>query len=131
MTRLAIAATLLLAACATTAAAPEQRGPDRATARIQRTLAGLTPSAPQRCLSRDKVNEIRTAEGVILYVAGRNRVWRNNIVGGCAGLSRGDIVVSTGTAGQICNGDIVQTRARLGGQITGSCSLGEFVPYTR
>lgn len=128
MIRIAAATALLVAAGATTAAAPTQNG---ATRRVERTLAGLKPGAPQRCLYRDRVSEIRTAEGVIVYVAGKNRVWRNNVVGqGCFGLKRGDIVITESTSGAYCRGDIVRTRAPLGGG-GGSCSLGDFIPYTK
>lgn len=132
MIRLAVPAALLLAAFSTSAAT-EQRRQDASVARVERTLAGLTPGTPQRCLSRDKVTELRTARNVILYVAGRDRAWRNDVVGeGCTGLTRGDVVVSESVrAGEYCAGDFIRTRARTGGMLSGSCSLGPFVPYTR
>lgn len=133
MIRLAVPAVLLLTLGAT-GAATQTRAPDRATARIEKTLARLTPGTPQRCLRRDRVTELRTGSNVILYVAGRDRAWRNDVVGeGCArGLARGDIVVSQSLVGDsYCQGDLVQTRVRTGGMVSGSCSLGPFVPYTR
>ncbi|UYY59990.1 hypothetical protein [Sphingomonas sp. S2-65] len=132
MIRLAVPAALMLTALST-GAATEQRRPDASMARIKRTLAGLTPGAPQRCLRRDKVSELRTARNVIVYVAGRDRAWRNDVVGeGCTGLGRDDIVVSESLVrGDYCAGDLIRTRARTGGMLTGSCSLGPFVPYTR
>lgn len=120
---------LLLAGCATTAGT-EQSGA-REQARFERTLAGLTPGEPVSCLRRDEFNEIRTFEGTILYVAGRNRVWRNDVVGDCPGLRRGDIVVTRSFGSRVCDGDIIQTRAPTGGFLSGSCSLGKFTPYTR
>jgi hypothetical protein len=135
MIRFAVPAILLVAACAATAAASGQSGAGRTDARQQarfeRTLAGLTPGTPLRCLRRDQFNEIRSFDGTILYVAGRNRVYRNNVVGTCPGLRRDDIVVVKTFGGRYCSGDIVQTRARTGGMLTGSCSLGEFTPYRR
>ncbi|MBB5711888.1 hypothetical protein [Sphingomonas xinjiangensis] len=133
MIRLAVPAALLLTLGATSAGT-QTRAPDRATARVEKTLAGLTPGAPQRCLRRDRVTELRTAPNVILYVAGRDRVWRNDVVGeGCArGLARGDIVVSRNlVSGEYCSGDLIHMRVRTGGTLTGTCSLGQFVPYTR
>lgn len=128
MIRVAVSLPLLLAAGATTAAAPPQNS---AGARIERTLAGLTPGTPKRCLARDKVNELRTAKGVIVFVAGRDRVWRNDVVGkGCIGLARGDTVVTETMSDSYCRGDFVRTRSPAGGAI-GSCSLGDFVPYSR
>lgn len=129
MIRLAVPAILLLAGL--TAADAAQKRPDIATARIEKHLSGLTAGEPRRCLAPDKWNQTLTADGVILYVAGRNRAWRNDVVGHCGGLARGDIVVTHSIGSNLCEGDIVQTRAATGGMLTGSCSLGKFVPYTK
>ncbi|MDT8758878.1 hypothetical protein MZO42_09240 [Sphingomonas psychrotolerans] len=129
MMRLLMPTFLLIAACATTAATEQSDA--REQARLAKALAGLTAGAPQRCLRRDEANEIRTFEGTILYVAGRGRMWRNDVVGNCPGLRRGDIVVSKTFGSQYCDGDLIQTRARTGGFLSGSCSLGKFTPYTR
>lgn len=126
MIRLAVPALLLLGACTTT----EQTGA-RDRERLERALAGLNPGEPVRCLRHDQFNQIRTFQGTILYVAGRNRLWRNDVVGTCAGLRRGDIVVTRSFGSQVCDGDIIQTRSPTGGFLSGSCSLGKFTPYTR
>lgn len=120
---------LLLAGCTTTADTGQADARNRA--RLERALAGLTPGEPVSCIRRDQFNEIRTFDGTILYVAGRNRLWRNDVVGGCPGLRRDDIVVTRSFGSQICDRDIIQTRARTGGFMSGSCSLGKFTPYTR
>ncbi len=129
MIRLAVPAILLLAGL--TAADAAQHRPDPAMAKIEKQLRGLKAGEPMRCLRRDKANEILTADGVILYIAGKGRVWRNDVVGHCNGLARGDVVVTRSISGQLCDGDIVQTRAPTGGMFTGSCSLGKFTPYTK
>lgn len=128
MIRVAVPALLLLAGCTTTAT---EQSDARDRARLEKALAGLTPGEPVRCLRRDQFNQIRTFEGTILYVAGRNRLWRNDVVGSCAGLRRGDIVVTRSFGSQVCDGDIIQTRSPTGGFLSGSCSLGRFTPYTR
>lgn len=129
MIRVAVPALLvLLAGCTTTAA---EQSDARGRARLEKALAGLTPGEPMRCLRHEQVNQIRTFDGTILYVAGRNRLWRNDVVGNCAGLRRGDIVVSKTFGSQYCEGDIIQTRSPTGGFLSGSCSLGRFTPYTR
>ncbi|NIJ21739.1 hypothetical protein FHS95_003450 [Sphingomonas naasensis] len=129
MIRVAIPLLPLLAGCTTTAGTEQNNA--REQARLERTLAGLTPGEPVSCIRRDQFNEIRTFDGTILYVAGRNRLWRNDVVGGCPGLRRGDIVVTRSFGSQVCDGDIIQTRAPTGGFLSGSCSLGKFTPYTR
>jgi hypothetical protein len=129
MIRLAVPVILLLAAF--TGADAAQHRPDPAMAKVEKQLRGLSPGAPLRCLRRDQTNQILTAEDVILYVAGKSRVWRNDVVGHCNGLARGDIVVTRSISSQLCEGDIVQTRSPTGGMFTGSCSLGKFTPYTK
>lgn len=129
MIRLAVPAMLLLAGL--TAADAAQKRPDPAMAKIEKQLRGLNAGEPVRCLRRDQANQILTADGVILYVGGRARSWRNDVVGHCNGLARGDIVVTRSISGQLCEGDIVQTRAPTGGMFTGSCSLGKFTPYSK
>jgi hypothetical protein len=129
MIRVAVPVLLLLAGCAATAGTEQSDARDRA--RLDKALAGLIPGEPVRCLRRDQYNEIRTFDGTILYVAGRKRLWRNDVVGSCPGLRRGDIVVSRSFGSQACDRDIIQTRAPTGGFMSGSCSLGKFMPYTR
>jgi len=129
MIRLAVPAALLLVGL--TAADAAQYRPDPAMAKIEKQLRGLNPGAPLRCLRRDQTNQILTAEGVILYVAGRNRAYRNDVVGHCNGLARGDVVVTNSPRRELCDGDLVQTRAPTGGMFTGSCSLGKFTPFTK
>jgi hypothetical protein len=129
MIRVAVPAFLLVAACATTAAT--ERSDARERARLEKALVGLSAGAPQRCIRRDQYNEIRTFEGTILYVAGRGRMWRNDVVGNCPGLRRGDTLVSKTFGSQYCDGDLIETRAPTGGFLSGSCSLGKFTPYTR
>jgi hypothetical protein len=129
MIRVAVPVLLLLAGC--TAIARTEQSDARDRARLDKALAGLTPGEPVKCLRRDQYNEIRTFDGTILYVAGRKRLWRNDVVGSCPGLRRGDIVVSRSFGSQACDRDIIQTRAPTGGFMSGSCSLGKFTPYTR
>jgi hypothetical protein len=129
MFRTAVPAALLLAGL--TAADAAQQKLDPATVRVEKRLSGLTPGESRNCLRRDRFSEMVTADGVILYVGGRTKVWRNDVSGHCNGLSRGDIVVTKSLNGDLCEGDVVQTRATIGGMLTGSCTLGKFTPYTK
>lgn len=128
MIRLAVPILLL---AGLTAADAAQRRPDLAAARIEKQLSGLAPGEARRCLAREQWTQMLTARGVILYVAGRDRAWRNDVVGHCDGLARGDLVVTRSLGSDLCEGDIVRTRSRSGGMLTGSCSLGKFVSYVR
>lgn len=125
---------LAAAALATMGAAP-QSGSEKAAARdaaaLEKALRGLTPQAPVHCINPADVTEMETHRDTILYIQGRGKLWRVNTVGTCDGLKRGDIVVSRRNTSHICEGDIIQTRSRTGGNFTGSCSLGPLVPYSR
>ena len=132
MVRFAIPVALtLVLACAANAALP-QRGGDRSDeARIAKRLAGMTPGAPQNCLVRERFSEMEGHSGTILFVGGAKKIWRSDLRGACPGLSRGDLPVITSISGRMCSGDRVQTRERIGGMLTGSCVLGNFVPYSK
>lgn len=130
MFRLAMPA-LALAAGFLTSGAADQRVNPREAARFERALRGLTPGKPQDCITRERMGEMRSFPKTLLFVESRKRVWRNDTVGTCAGLKNDDLVVISSIGSRMCRGDIVHTRQRLGGGLTGSCALGQFVPYTK
>lgn len=122
---------LLLLATAATGAATEQRVSRADTVKLAKTLSGLKPGKAQNCVRSDRIREVRGFDGEILYVEGRNKLYRNQTHGSCKGLAQGDILVTQTLGSEYCSGDIVQTRAPTGGFFTGSCALGAFVPYTK
>jgi hypothetical protein len=124
----AVPALLLLLAACSGAAATSQSGP-RDAGELERALAGRTPGTPVACLRSDQYRSVQPYAGTILYVAGRGRLWRNDVRGNCAGLARGDPILVKTVGGRYCEGDIVETRNR--GFVTGSCTLGKFTPWTR
>jgi hypothetical protein len=128
------ALTILTLGAALTAAgsSAQNAGTRTPEAKLARTLHGLTPQAPTNCIDSDLVTEIETYKDTIIYIRGRNKVWRNDTSPGCTGLRRGDLVVSRGSLnGRYCSGDRVETRSRAGGMVTGACALGDFTPYTK
>jgi hypothetical protein len=124
---------LMLPMLLVAAAAPQDAEPisPRQQARIDKALKGLTPGEAQRCVDRFRIVGTNTFESTILYREGRDRIYRNTPNAGCRGLARGDLVVSQTLNGRMCRGDPVQTRERTSGRLSGACSLGDFVPYTR
>ena len=128
MFRLAMPVMLAAAALTVTAAAPMQTPDERLTKRLD----GLTPGKPVSCLSMREVTQVKGYGNTLLYIQGRNRVWRTETNGGCEGISRrDDIMVTRTTSAQYCRGDMIQTRDRTGGFMTGACALGDFTPYTK
>jgi hypothetical protein len=71
-------------------------------------------------------------ERTILFRDGSNKVWRNEVNGPCNGLGRPGTALLTRqfSSGSLCRGEIAQVIDTAGGFTVGSCSLGEFVPYT-
>lgn len=130
MMRIAVTTALLAAALATTGSTAQTGGKHPAKG-PEIELGGLTPGKSISCIEPSNVSYIRGFENTIVYVAGRNKAWRNDTRGTCAGLKHDDIIVTRSLNGHYCAGDIVETRSRNGGMFTGACSLGEFVPYTK
>lgn len=133
MIRFVSPAILVAAALTVTAASPQQlTSQQRQQEKLTKRLDGLVAGKPVNCLPRDRVTDVKGYNGTILYIQGKNTVWRNDTGGGCEGLGRNDdILVSRSSMGQYCSGDIIETRSRTGLHFTGVCSLGEFTPYTR
>ena len=126
-----VAGAFALAACATTPESTE-RSPE-AQKVLARYLDGRTPGQAQSCLPTFRTQDmIVVDERTILYRDGSNRVWRNEMRGPCNGLGRpGTAILTRQIAGtSLCRGEIAQIIDTAGGFTVGSCSFGDFVPYT-
>lgn len=130
MIRYAVTALALTIGSAVPGATPQSAAEQRHQDQIARALAGLTPGKPVHCISQRDVTSLKAYGDTIVYTLGRNKKWVNNTGGGCTRLDD-DIIVSRTTMSQYCRGDIIETHDRTGGMMTGSCSLGEFVPYSK
>ena len=124
-----------LAACSTTPEQQEQAVAAQAETqgKLAAELAGLTPGEPIACLPEPaRTQEATAAFGpTLVYRVTRNVKYRNDTLGGCERLSRGDILVSRTPTGRTCRGDILRTLDPVSRFDTGSCTLGNFVPYRR
>ena len=121
---------LVLASCTGLGEEPVRTA--RAETRLSRALAGLVPGEPQRCLSQFRRNEQEIIDrGTILYRNGRDRVYRNDPLGGCGSLDSSRTLVISSFNGEYCRGDIIRVLNQTSGSIVGSCSFSDFVPYTR
>lgn len=120
----------VLAACATTGQ-PEPRSA-RAQAELSRWLDGRVAGRPQSCLPTYRSQDmVIIDENTILFRDGANRVWRTDLKGPCNGLGRPGTALLTRQFGStsLCSGEIAQVIDTAGGFTTGSCALGDFVPY--
>jgi hypothetical protein len=121
----------LLASCATTGT-PEPRTA-RAQADLNRFLDGKVPGKAQSCLPSYRSQDMVVIdENTILFRDGSKRVWRTDVRGGCNGLGRPGTALLTRSFGGsgLCRGEIAQVVDTAQGFVVGSCSLGDFVPYT-
>jgi hypothetical protein len=126
--------TLLAAVLVPLSAAPASNARREATrlandAKITKALANLTPGAPVPCISLATPMSSSLYGGTILYRNSGRLTYRNDTRGICG--SRDDILVTRSWGSQLCRGDVVRTVDRLSGFHTGSCVLGDFVPYRR
>ena len=118
---------LLATACATTR--DEQKA--SVDAKLETALAGKVAGKAQTCLSLIDARDSQTFDnGTILYRAGRNITYRNDM-NGCSQLSWNSYPVFDIRGSQICRGDIVQIVDRSGTGVRGACSVGEFIPYRK
>ena len=99
---------------------------------LDKALAGLVPGRPRSCLYQDRAGyETKRFGDTILYLRSRREVYRVDTGGGCFGLDRGDAIITRTTTNELCRGDIVQTVDLVTHTPSGSCSFGDFVPYTK
>jgi hypothetical protein len=100
---------------------------------LDRYLAGRVAGKPQSCLPYFRSDDmIVVDEHTILFRDGPNRVWRNDPLGGCSSLGRpGTALVTRSVGGTgLCRGEIANVVDTANRFVVGSCSLGDFVPYS-
>lgn len=131
MRALLMALPVLLAACATSSMA-EDKPPElteKQKAALDKALEGKVAGKAQNCISLTQRADLQViSDDILLYKAGRT-VYYNRVIGSCNGLSFGRTLVTNVFGGEICRGDIARVADLQAGMITGSCALGDFVPY--
>jgi hypothetical protein len=119
-----------LSACAT-APQPMPRS-ERAEARLQEELAGLSAGQPQACIPSWRADQMTVIDdNTILFDETPNRVWRNEVQGTCHLLGAGYTLILRSSGSSLCRGEIGEVTDLRSGVTVGSCVLGDFVPYTR
>lgn len=99
--------------------------------KLAKELAGLLPGKPEACLPHYRSQDMVTIDdNTLLFRDGRNRVYRNNLLGSCH-IGPGDALVTRSFGSSLCRGDIAQVADVRNNITVGSCVLGDFVPYTR
>lgn len=123
---IATVAGLAIGAAAPTA---REKREAREMARLDKALAGYTAGASQSCVDpRALKNAEAFGEKTLTFRQGKI-VWRNDTKGGCDALGD-DRLVTEQFGSRMCAGDTART-VDISGDETGSCVLGDFVPYRK
>ncbi len=126
---------LLLLALTAGGSAGAKTGEAKLSTREAKELAsaldGKVAGKPVNCVSSFQGSNLRAiGNNTLVYKVSKKLTYRNNLLGTCNGLSFGDTLVLKVFGSQYCRGDIAQVVDLQSGALTGSCALGDFVPYT-
>lgn len=135
MRRLILISAVVLSACAATPVERERAAAVRSEtqAALDKELAGLVPGEPTTCLPEPARTQLSSEVygSTIVYRASRAVKYRSDTDGPCGRGNGNDILVTRTPLSRVCRGDIVQTFDRTSRFPTGSCALGDFVPYRK
>jgi hypothetical protein len=119
---------MLLAAC--TGSYEPRPLTDKQTAKLDEALAGKVAGEKTSCINREpQTNLTVISNNVLLYRVSRTLVYKNELIGSCSGLTAGDTLITRSFGSQMCKGDMATTANLQNGITTGTCALGDFVPY--
>jgi hypothetical protein len=114
---------------ATVAGAGQDRW-SRAEREYHALVDGKVAGKPVSCIdTRFTKPSLSAYRDKLIYRVDRNLVYVNDTGGGCQNVARGDALVTQRFQPQACRGDIAQTVNLPTGIYSGSCALGDFVPY--
>ena len=123
---------LIGAVVASCSSAPPPPNP-QAQAEFARLTAGRVAGPPVECIptlrSADDMRVID--ENTVVFREGGDRVYVNEIPGGCPGLGFGHnaLVFPQASLQRLCRGEFARVIDASTGVMAGSCTLGSFVPY--
>ena len=84
------------------------------------------------CLPNYRADQMTVIDdNTVLFRETSSRIWRNELQGVCSGLASGHTLVLRSSGGSLCRGEIGEVTDLRTGVTYGSCTLGDFVPYTR
>lgn len=124
-----------LALCGTVSASSSRYAEAQAKedARLETALAGKTAGKPQSCIYLRETHGTESfdnKDGTLLFKVSKKLVYRTDTKGACRRIGRGDALITRSfNGGQLCRGDIAHSADLLSGFHSGSCAMGDFVPY--
>lgn len=121
-------APLMLTACA--GGDQPARLTEKQAAELEKALSGKVAGEPVSCVFHQPGAALTAiSNSVLLYRVNSRLVYRNDLIGSCSGLARGDTLVVETRGSQYCRGDIAHSADLTIGMVTGGCALGSFTPY--
>ena len=98
----------------------------------QKLIAGKVAGKPQSCINtRFQQSQLSAYGNKLIYRVSNKLVYVNETTGGCENVARGDALISRQYQARACSGDIATTVQLPPSIPTGSCALGDFIPYTK
>ena len=93
-------------------------------------LAGRVAGKPVECVDTSRLNGPQIIDDkTLIYRESGRRIWRNDLIGPCPGLSPMDTLITDIYGSQLCRNDHFRALSP-GGRIPGAyCRLGNFTPY--
>jgi hypothetical protein len=102
----------------------------REKSKLETALAGKVAGKPQSCIrSRDVSGPESFGDNILVFRVSRKLSYVNETRGSCKEIGNGRALVTRSFNGDLCRGDIATSADLTAGFETGSCSLGDFVPY--
>ncbi len=121
-----------LAGCAATAEQPMRSAQKQQE--YQQLIAGKVAGPPVSCLPTYNANDmIVIDEQTVAFRVSGNNVYIAHFPGGCNNLGRPPYTMLTKQIGPtgLCRGDIAQIIDPVNRITVGSCTFGDFTPYTK
>lgn len=122
---------LLLAGGVGASAQPRNDRADRAQTELDRDLRGLTAGKPQDCIRHLEARSSRIYGSTVLFKVSSGLVYRNETRGGCTSVGMQTALQTDQITNRLCAGDAARTFDPTAGLLTGTCTLGQFVPYRK
>lgn len=121
-----------LVSCTTASPAPTRTAEKEN--RLQQLIAGKVAGTPQSCIptiSTRSGDMVVIDDQTLAFKAAGGRVYVNHLGAGCDNIGMGNsLVTKQSAASSLCRGDIAQLQNLSSGANVGSCTFGDFVPYS-
>lgn len=102
-------------------------------AKLDKRLEGRTAGEPQSCISmNDQRNMTVISDDILIFGSRRNAktIYVNKPYGGCRNAENSILSYSRPTS-SLCKGEIIKLIDSASRIEMGSCTFGDFVPYTK